>query len=104
MRSTTFLSSLFSLPLLALCGCMSAAPAPATEPAAPAAGRCNAQPAQFAIGRVADAALENEARTRSGARIVRVLKPDQIVTMEFNAERLSLGVDASGRVTRVSCG
>jgi hypothetical protein len=71
---------------------------------APVAGRCNAAPAQFAVGRNADAALENEARTRAGAKTVRVLKPNQIVTMEFNAERLNLSVDDAGRVTRVACG
>ena len=71
---------------------------------APVAGRCNAAPAQFAVSRNADATLENEARTRAGAKTVRVLKPNQIVTMEFNAERLNLSVDDAGRVTRVACG
>lgn len=71
---------------------------------APVAGRCNAAPVQFAVGRNADAALENEARTRAGAKTVRVLKPNQVVTMEFNAERLNLSVDDAGRVMRVACG
>ncbi|MEO8388664.1 I78 family peptidase inhibitor [Polaromonas sp.] len=76
-----------------------------SEPApSPSSGRCNAAPAQFTLGRNANAALEDEARTRAGAKTVRVLKPGQIVTMEFNAERLSLTVDDAGRVTRVSCG
>ena len=66
--------------------------------------RCNAAPAQFAMGRNVDAALENEARTRAGAKTVRTLRPNQVVTMEFNAERLNLTVDDAGRVTRVSCG
>lgn len=70
----------------------------------PITGRCNAEPAQFAIGRNADVALENEARTRSGAKTARVLKPNQVVTMEFSAERLNITVDQTGRVTRVNCG
>jgi hypothetical protein len=70
----------------------------------PMTGPCKAEPAQFAVGRNADAALENEARMRSGARTARVLKPNQAVTMEFNAERLNLTVDQAGRVTRVNCG
>ena len=83
----------------------SSAPATGQAPApAPVSGRCNATPAQFAEGRAADAALENEARTRAGAKTVRVLRPNQVVTMEFNAERLNLAVDDAGRVTRVSCG
>ncbi|WP_411884812.1 I78 family peptidase inhibitor [Polaromonas sp. YR568] len=87
--------------LVSACGTPTTGQAP--EPA-PVSGRCNAAPAQFAVGRNADAALENEARARAGAKTVRTLKPNQIVTMEFNAERLSLSVDDAGRVTRVSCG
>jgi hypothetical protein len=56
------------------------------------------------MGRNADTALTNEARTSAGAKTVRVLRPNQVVTMEFNAERLNLTVDDAGRVTRVSCG
>lgn len=81
--------------------------APATGQAvdpSPVSTRCNAAPAQFAVGRNADAALENEARTRAGAKAVRVLRPNQVVTMEFNAERLNLTVDDAGRVTQVNCG
>jgi len=92
-----------SITALLVSACRSPAPRQDTAPA-PVAGRCNAAPAQFALGRTADAALESEARTRAGAKTVRVLRPNQVVTMEFNAERLSLTVDDAGRVTRVSCG
>lgn len=88
---------------LLLSACSTSPARQASEPA-PVAARCNAAPAQFAVGRNADAALENEARARAGAKTVRVLKPNQVVTMEFNAERLSLSVDDAGRVTRVNCG
>lgn len=87
--------------LLCACGTPTAAQAPDSTPVS---SRCNAAPAQFAMGRNADAALETEARTRASAKTVRVLKPNQVVTMEFNAERLNLTVDDAGRVTRVSCG
>jgi hypothetical protein len=97
------LSALAFTTILVLSAC-GIAPSASQLPAAPVAGRCNAAPAQFAVGRNADAALENEARTRAGAKTVRVLKPNQIVTMEFNAERLNLSVDDAGRVTRVACG
>lgn len=93
--ATTFL-------LLSACG-SSPATGQSADPA-PVSTRCNAAPAQFAVGRTADAALENEARTRAGAKAVRVLRPNQVVTMEFSAERLNLTVDDAGRVTRVSCG
>ena len=101
MRLPIFFALAASSVLMSACG----APATGQAPdAAPVAGRCNAAPAQFAVGRNADTALENDARTRAGAKTVRVLKPNQIVTMEFNAERLNLSVDDTGRVTRVNCG
>jgi hypothetical protein len=88
---------------LFLSACAGPSTGPASNPA-PVSARCNAAPAQFALGRNADAALETEARTRASAKTVRILKPNQVVTMEFNAERLNLTVDDAGRVTRVSCG
>jgi starvation-inducible outer membrane lipoprotein len=97
------LSALAITTTLVLSAC-STTPSPSQTPSAPVSGRCNAAPAQFAVGRNANSALENEARARAGAKTVRVLKPNQIVTMEFNAERLNLSVDDAGRVTRVACG
>ena len=90
--------------LMSACGNTAPASSEAASPSMPAATRCNAAPAQFAVGRNVDAALEGDARTRAGAKTSRVLKPGQVVTMEFNAERLNLSVDDAGRVTRVSCG
>jgi PBP1b-binding outer membrane lipoprotein LpoB len=98
------LSILAALATTALLVSACSNPPPASYAPAPASSRCNAAPAQFAMGRNVDAALENDARTRAGARAVRVLRPNQVVTMEFNAERLNLTVDDAGRVTRVSCG
>ena len=79
-------------------------PAAGSAPAAPPAGVCNAQGAQFAVGKTAAASVVEEARQRSGAYMARVLRPGQMVTMEFNAQRLNLDVNASGVVTRVRCG
>ncbi len=67
-------------------------------------GECNIDGAQFALGRYLNAQLAAEAQIRSGALAVRVLQPGQMVTMEFNAQRLNLEVDAQGRVIRVQCG
>ncbi|MBA4326838.1 MAG: proteinase inhibitor I78 [Polaromonas sp.] len=89
-----------------LVACTTPAPPPATGPApgGPAAGVCNAQGAQFAIGKAAGASVVEEARQRSGAYMARVLRPGQVVTMEFNAQRLNLDINAAGVVTRVRCG
>lgn len=74
------------------------APAPAPQP------ECSAAGARFAVGQTLSPQLEVAARTRANAAVSRVLKPGQAVTMEFNAARLNLEVDARGRVTAVRCG
>jgi len=43
-------------------------------------------------------------RERSQAKIARALKPGQAVTMEFNAQRVSLVLDSRGIVSAVRCG
>jgi len=35
---------------------------------------------------------------------MRALRPGQVVTMEFDARRLTLELDGDGRVVRVRCG
>lgn len=65
---------------------------------------CNAQPAQFAVGQSSTANVMESARARSGAQMARILRPGQITTKEFNAQRLNLEVDATGRIIAVRCG
>lgn len=83
-------------------------PAPVPVPAPPVAAapvaQCNADAAQFVLGKVLDAALTEQARTQSGAQRVRVVRPGQMVTMEFDEKRLTLQLDASDRVTAARCG
>ena len=77
----------------------------APSPAAPAPiAECNAQPAQFAVGQNSTAAVMESARVRSGAHMARILRPGQMITKEFNAQRLNLEVDGSGRIVAVRCG
>ncbi len=65
---------------------------------------CDAAGAQFALGKTVDERLGEEARGRAHAKVVRVLRPGQIVTREFDASRLTLDADARGVVTRAHCG
>jgi hypothetical protein len=67
-------------------------------------GVCNAQGAQFAVGKTAGASVVEDARQRSGSLMARVLRPGQMVTMEFNAQRLNLDVDAASVIRRARCG
>lgn len=77
-------------------------PAPAPPVIAP--GQCDEAAAQYAVGQVAGAKLAEELRIRASAQRVRMVRPGQMVTMEFDAGRLTLTLDASGRVIRVRCG
>jgi hypothetical protein len=89
-------------------GCASHGQAPApTQPQAQAPAPealCNAQPAQAAVGQSSTASVVESARARSGARMVRILRPGQMVTKEFDTQRLNLEVDANGRILAVRCG
>jgi hypothetical protein len=69
-----------------------------------APGQCNDDAAQFALGKTADPKLADEARVRASAQRVRMVRPGQMVTMEFDATRLTLDVDAGGKVVRARCG
>jgi hypothetical protein len=77
---------------------------PVAEEAAPGADDCNADPVQRLVGEVYSPELGEEARVTTGARIQRALRPGQIVTMEFRADRLSFTLDEKGRISAVSCG
>ncbi len=81
------------------------APSGSAAPAEPAPGSlCNAQPAQSVVGQSSTASVVEWARARSGAQMARILRPGQIITKEFNAQRLNLEVDANGRIQAVRCG
>ena len=98
---------LTGLASVVLLGCTTPAQPPAaggSQPSPSPEGACNAQGAQFAVGKTAAASLVEQARQRSGSYMARVLRPNQAVTMEFNAQRLNLDVTAAGVVTRVRCG
>jgi uncharacterized lipoprotein YajG len=93
--------------LAILAGCAApGVPATGTSPMPPPppGTACNAQGAQFAIGKAPGASVVEEARQRSGSYMARVLRPNQAVTMEFNAQRLNLELDAAGVIRRVRCG
>ena len=70
----------------------------------PVGGQCNAAPAQSFVGKDSTASVIEAARVQSGAHMARVLRPGQMITKEYNAQRLNLVVDDNGRVTAVRCG
>ena len=82
-----------------------ATPAPApvagVEPPVPA---CDASQAEALVGQPVSDALAEQAREDAGAERVRVLTPGQMVTMDFDEERLNIEVDAAGTITALRCG
>lgn len=76
----------------------------AAQPAGSFDGRCNADGARYTIGQQASADLLEQARTKASAQVARVLRPHDMVTLEYRSDRLNLNADDSGRITRVNCG
>ena len=76
----------------------------ADESAAAGGNGCNAEPLQSLVGQLYTPELGEQARVTAGARVERALRPGQIVTMEFRADRLSFTLDEKGRVSAVNCG
>lgn len=85
------------LAALALAGCATAAPP------APLAGQCRADNLGDLVGRPADAALGADAMRRSGASRLRWIRPGDMVTMDYSAQRLNVHLDAQGRVDHFAC-
>ncbi len=79
---------------------LSAAGALAALPASAADGPCRAAGAAALVG----APLPADAAARTGARTVRALRPGQMATMEFRADRLTIQLDAAGVVVSARCG
>ena len=82
--------------------CAGCTPPPQSSP--PPSRDCNVAAAQGVIGRQQSPALIQEAQRRAGAGAVRVLRPGQMVTMEYRADRLNIRVDTQGKVLAITCG
>lgn len=95
---------LFTAALLAGCAGKSA---PAEVPAAQAVNTpsgCTSSAARFVVGQKASPQLLEQARVKSGAFNVRLLKPDTIVTLEYRSDRLNINADDTSTITSVNCG
>ncbi|MFP7723244.1 I78 family peptidase inhibitor [Lysobacter sp. A3-1-A15] len=106
--------------LLALSACATQVAPPVSDPQPPATAEappmsdptppmpvdsCDADAARpAAIGRVATAAVVEQARIDASADMARVIKPGMMVTMEYRAGRLNIDVDENNVITHVRCG
>ena len=89
---------------LALAACASASQTPTADTVSEDAMTCDASKAQWALGQIPDDALIERARGDAGARVVRIIEYGMLVTMEYNAARLTIDLDQQGRVRQVRCG
>ncbi|MBT9303751.1 MULTISPECIES: I78 family peptidase inhibitor [Pseudomonas] len=95
------------LAAVVLAGCSTSGtsePAKDTAVAESAHTRCEAKAAQFTIGQKASPQLLEQARTRAGAQNARILKPNDMITLEYRSDRLNLNTDDNLVITRVNCG
>lgn len=65
---------------------------------------CNAEAAQRFVGRNADDDTVRAAVSASGAKAVRVIEPDMMVTMDYRGDRLNIRVDDTGKIIGIACG
>ena len=65
---------------------------------------CSAEAAQGYVGQKAERSVVESAVKASGAKSVRVIEPDMMVTMDFRGDRLNIRVDATGKIIAIECG
>ena len=74
------------------------------QPSPPYTGQCDASKVSWAIGKAASADVVERIRVETGSTLARVLRPGQVVTMEYRAERVNVNVNARDAIERVTCG
>ena len=53
---------------------------------------------------MADPDTQQAAMAASGAKVVRVLRPGMMMTMEYRGDRLNLRIDGQGKILSATCG
>ncbi len=81
-----------------------ATPDPEVATTPPPVGTCDASQVEGLVGQPYTEELAEQARQDAGAATVRMLKPNQPITMEFLGERLNIEVDDKNLVSGVRCG
>ena len=81
-----------------------AAAAAAADGNAPPVGSCDASQVQGLVGTGFNDNDGAQAMADANAQQLRVLKPDDMATMDFIGERLNIELDDKGVVTSVRCG
>jgi len=93
--------TLLALPAVALAACTIAESAP---PGGLPEGPCRNEPLAQFIGQPATEDLGARMMAASGARILRWVPQNGVVTMDFSPARLTVQLDGSNRVQTARCG
>lgn len=70
----------------------------------PAMESCDAEDVQAWIGKAFPSDGVERASEATGSAVVRVVRPGEAVTMDFRADRLTISLDANGKVVSARCG
>ncbi len=88
----------------------SAAPAASASAATPTSSAgmgdsmCNADPIMNIVGKPINERGASDAQQRATAATLRLMRPGQVMTMEYNPRRLTIVVDEQNTVSSVRCG
>lgn len=82
----------------------SASSSSSSGPAPADGGECDATALQGSIGSTLSDRLVADLQQQSGSNTTRVLRPGEVVTMEYNEQRLNILVDGKGAITAIRCG
>jgi hypothetical protein len=88
-----------ALTMFVVAACAPVAPLPGVP-----TGECSAKGLGDLVGRAASPSLVSHAKRRAGASVARVLRPGEVVTMEYLNGRLNVNVDEKNRVKSFTCG
>lgn len=102
-------TSIMLVTLALLAGCAGGASDVTRSGAAPSPGSpgdtqlCNADPVEYALGQKLTPQLEKTLQKQANAKLLRSLGPRDVMTMEYNPQRLNLIVDDEGMLVRIHC-
>lgn len=85
---------------LAISACAPAQPPEGADPIRV----CSPEPLSAMVGQAWSDSMQAEALRLSRARTARVIRPGDMVTMDYRSDRLNVHLTTEGRVDRFDCG
>lgn len=100
MDRTVRHSALLAAAILGLAACASQMP----PPNVPVQTQCVAGAGAWAIGRAATADVVEQVRIDTRSNAVRVIRPGEVVTMDYRGDRVNVKVNERNAIVGVGCG